>query len=59
MRFVTDLTIVDFTNKEAERTISTVKVPQRSSGGWWRTLVGLAQFAVVDSCPIRRRQMEH
>ena len=31
-----------FTNNEAERTIRLVKVQQRSSGGCWRTLQGLA-----------------
>ena len=38
-----------FTNNEAERTIRPVKVAQRSSGGCWRTLGGLADFAVVQS----------
>jgi transposase len=38
-----------FTNNEAERTIRPVKVPQRSSGGSWRTLEGLADFAIVQS----------
>jgi len=36
-------------NNEAERTIRPVKVQQRSSGGCWRTLQGLAEFAVVQS----------
>jgi len=38
-----------FTNNEAERTIRPVKVQQRSSGGCWRTLHGLADFAIVQS----------
>jgi transposase len=32
-----------------DRTIRCVKVQQRSSGGCWRTLQGLADFAVVQS----------
>jgi transposase len=32
-----------------DRTIRPVKVQQRSSGGCWRTLQGLADFAVVQS----------
>ena len=36
-------------NNEAERTIRPVKVQQRSSGGCWRTLLGLAEFALVQS----------
>ena len=36
-------------NNEAERTIRPVKVQQRSSGGCWRTLQGLADFATVQS----------
>jgi transposase len=36
-------------NNEAERTIRPVKVQQRSSGGCWRTLHGLADFAIVQS----------
>ena len=37
-------------NNQAERTIRPVKVQQRSSGGAWRTLQGLADFAIVQSC---------
>jgi transposase len=36
-------------NNEAEQTIRPVKVQQRSSGGCWRTIEGLADFAVVCS----------
>lgn len=48
LRFATDLT-VPFTNNQAERSIRPVKVQQRSSGGAWRTLTGLADFAVIHS----------
>lgn len=48
LRFTTDLA-VGFTNNAAERQIRPVKVQQRSSGGCWRTLRGLADFAVVQS----------
>jgi transposase len=48
LRFTTNLA-VGFTNNVAERRIRPVKVQQRSSGGAWRTLQGLADFAVVHS----------
>jgi transposase len=48
LRFTTDLA-VGFTNNVAERQVRPVKVQQRSSGGCWRTLRGLADFAVVQS----------
>ncbi len=48
LRFATDLT-VPFTNNQAERDIRPAKVQQRSSGGCWRTLQGLADFAIVQS----------
>lgn len=48
LRFTTDLT-VPFTNNLAERRVRPVKVQQRSSGGCWRTLQGLAEFAIVQS----------
>lgn len=48
LRFTTNLT-VGFTNNTAERAVRPVKVQQRSSGGCWRTLQGLADFAVVQS----------
>lgn len=38
-----------FTNNEAERAIRPVKIQQRTSGGCWRTLQGLADFAIVQS----------
>jgi transposase len=47
LRFATHPDLDIFTNNEAERTIRPIKVQQRSSGGCWRTLEGLADFAVV------------
>lgn len=49
LRFATRPDLDIFTNNEAERTIRPVKVQQRSSGGCWRTLQGLADFAVTQS----------
>ena len=49
LRFATRPDLDIFTNNEAERTIRPVKVQQRSSGGCWRTLQGLADFAIVES----------
>jgi transposase len=48
LRFATDLT-VPFSNNEAERSCRPVKVQQRTSGGCWRTLQGLTDFAIVAS----------
>jgi transposase len=48
LRFAADLS-VPFTNNEAERSCRPVKVQQRTSGGCWRTLAGLTDFAVVQS----------
>lgn len=48
LRFAVDLT-VPFTNNCAERAVRPVKVQQRTSGGCWRTLQGLVDFAVVHS----------
>jgi transposase len=48
LRFATDLT-VGFTSNQAERDVRPVKVQQRTSGGCWRTLDGLADFAIVQS----------
>ena len=48
LRFTTDLA-VGFTNNQAERDARPVKVQMRGSGGAWRTLTGLAEFAVVQS----------
>jgi transposase len=48
LRFATDLS-VPFTNNEAERACRPVKVQQRTSGGCWRTLQGLTDFAIVQS----------
>ena len=50
LRFVTCPDLDIFSNNEAERTIRPAKVRQRSSGGCWRTLRGLAEFALVQSC---------
>ncbi len=49
LRFAADLA-VPFSNNVAERDARPVKVQQRTSGGCWRTLQGLADFAVVQSC---------
>ena len=49
LRFATRPDLDVFSNNEAERTIRPVKVQQRSSGGSWRTLTGLAEFALVQS----------
>jgi transposase len=48
LRFATDLA-VGFTSNQAERDVRPVKVQMRTSGGCWRTLEGLAAFAVVQS----------
>lgn len=48
LRFVVDLA-VPWTNNQAERDVRPVKIQQRTSGGAWRTLTGLADFAVVAS----------
>ena len=48
LRFATDLT-VGFTSNQAERDVRPVKIQQRTSGGCWRTLDGLADFAIVQS----------
>ena len=48
LRFATDLA-VGFTSNQAERDVRPVKVQQRTSGGSWRTLDGLADFAIVQS----------
>jgi transposase len=49
LRFATRPDLDIFSNNEAERTIRPAKVQQRSSGGCWRTLQGLAEFALVQS----------
>ena len=48
LRFTVDLA-VPWTNNQAERDVRPVKIQQRTSGGCWRTLTGLADFAVVQS----------
>jgi hypothetical protein len=49
LRFATRPDLDIFSNNEAERTIRPVKVQQRGSGGCWRTLTGLADFALIES----------
>ena len=49
LRFATHPDLDIFSNNEAERTIRPVKVQQRGSGGCWRTLQGLTEFAIVQS----------
>ena len=49
LRFATRPDLDIFSNNEAERTIRPARVQQRSSGGCWRTLTGLAEFALVQS----------
>ena len=49
LRFATRPDLDIFSNNEAERTIWPVKVQQRSSGGCWRTIDGLADFALIQS----------
>ena len=49
LRFATRPDLDIFSNNEAERTIRPVKVQQHGSGGSWRTLEGLAEFALVQS----------
>jgi transposase len=48
LRFATNLD-VPWTNNQAERDVRPVKIQQRSSAGCWRTLQGIADFAVVTS----------
>jgi transposase len=48
LRFVVDLA-VPWTNNQAERDLRPTKIQQRTSGGCWRTLAGLTDFAVVQS----------
>jgi transposase len=48
LRFTTDLA-VPFTNNQAEHDIRPAEIQQRSSGGCWRTLQGLADFAIIQS----------
>lgn len=48
LRFVADLA-VPFTNNQSERDVRPAKIQQRTSGGCWRTLTGVADFAIVQS----------
>jgi Transposase IS66 family len=49
LRFATRPDLDIFSNNEAGQTIRPVKVQQRGSGGCWRTLTGLADFALTES----------
>ena len=48
LRFTTSLAI-PFTNNQAERDLRHAKLQQHASGGHWRTLLGLADYATVRS----------
>ena len=48
LRFVVDLA-VPWTHNQSERDVRPAKIQQRTSGGCWRTLTGVADFAVVQS----------
>ena len=48
LRFVVDLA-VPWTNNQSERDVRPAKIQQRTSGGCWRTLTGVADFAIVQS----------
>lgn len=48
LRFSADLS-VPFTNNTAELAVRPTKIQQRTSGGCWRTLQGLTDFAIVQS----------
>lgn len=58
LRFATDLP-VPFTNNGAEHSIRPVKVQQKTSGGCWRTLAGLTEFALVHSYPNTAHKWGH
>jgi transposase len=44
-----DYLAVPFTNAQAKKDIRPVKIQQRTSGGAWRPLQGLTDFAIVQS----------
>jgi transposase len=48
LRFVVDLA-VPATFNQSERDVRPAKIQQRTSGGCWRTLAGVADFAIVRS----------
>ncbi|MQA63565.1 MAG: transposase [Actinophytocola sp.] len=48
LRFATDFS-VPFISNQAERAVSPAKIQQRTSGGCWRTIQGLTDFASVQS----------
>ena len=50
LRFTTDLAVGFTSEFQAERDVRPVKVQMRTSGGCWRTLQGLADFPIVQSC---------
>ena len=58
LRFAVDLA-VGFTSNQAELDVRPVKVQQRTSGGTWRTLLGLADFAYRPVLPVHRWQVAH
>jgi hypothetical protein len=49
LRLLSALTWASSPYNEAQRTIQPAKVQQRSSGGCWVTLTGLAEFALLQS----------
>jgi len=55
LRFTTDLA-VPWTNNLAERQVRPAKVQQRASGGCWRTLQGLTDYAITQSYLSTARQ---
>jgi transposase len=55
LRFTTDLA-VPWTNNLAERQVRPAKLQQRASGGCWRTLQGLTDYAITQSYLSTARQ---
>jgi transposase len=49
LRSATDLA-AGSTSNQAERDVRPVKIQQRTTGGCRRTLEGLADYAIVQSC---------
>jgi transposase len=50
LRFITRPGLDIFSDNQAGRDVRPVKAQQRGSGGSWRILDGLAEFAIVRSC---------